>query len=182
MAKKATGYQFKTFTKTYNRYVRDYYRRARQIYKHENGLPARSRLHGVSKETLRSYMKDNEVLNRTDFREYYRSYKKELADEGLTTDPVQQIVSDQAYEYSYKQYKGFKIAVKKEGFEKKVKDIEKISLQDFRRGKWKTKEFFDAAKDYYKEMLEQGREKGLADKELWMYAKEEVSNLFFGSE
>lgn len=176
---------FKNFDKTYKRYVRDYYRKARMIYRRKHGYKANSRLpSSVTKEDLRKVMKDKTVLPRATFAEYYKSYKRDLISDDSTSDPTQYIVSHQAYEFTTEQYKGFKKALSERNQNDKfIQDLEGIKLYEFRTGAWRTEQFFESADAYYWRMKEEGAEMGITDsKELWMYAKKQVAMLYFGSE
>lgn len=178
-------YKFKNFEKTYRRYKRDYYRAARKKWNKLHGKKANARLPSyVNKSALENTMYDK-PLTRTQLRLDYRTYKKELIEEDKTTDPIRQIVSDQTYELSYKQYKSFRKAVRSEDFKPiaekyNLKGLEKVTEFEFRTEMWKSKEYYQAIKDYYRAMKKEAEEMGKAGKDVWLYAQEETNDLFWG--
>ena len=179
-------YKFKNFEKTYRRYKRDYYRAARKKWNKLHGKKANARLPSyVNKRALENTMYDK-PLTRTQLRLDYRTYKKELIEEDKTTDPIRQIISDQTYELSYKQYKSFRKAVRSEEFKvfaannEKLKNLDKVTEFEFRTEMWKNKDYFDAIKAYYHEMKREAEEMGLSGKEAWLYAQDETHDLFWG--
>lgn len=184
MARKSIYSDFRNFNKTYSVYKRNYYRKARQIYKKQHGLKAKSRLpKSVTKADLRNVMRDDEILSRRDFAETYRSYKRDLLENDSSADPTQYIVRDQAYEFSAKQYRGFKKAVATAGFDEEyARELENISMMEFMTGEWRTEEFFDRVKMAYQQAKIKAQQEGRTDKDIWLYAQKEVANLYFGSE
>ena len=177
MARRKKYSDFRNFDKTYARYKRDYFRKARQIYKHRMGLPARSRLpKSVAKEDLKAEMRDT-LLRREDFATAYRAYKRDLIKEDSTADPTQYIVNNQAYEYSRKQYLGYKRAV-----EELELDLPKVNYQDFMTGKWKSEEYYKLVKEQYHEIKSYLESQGYTGKELTLEIQSQIGSLYFGSE
>lgn len=189
---------FKNFEKTYQRYVRDYYRKARKLYikekskdpdvdlvKRGRGLYIKTddKEIKVTKKMMRTAMADQKVLPREKFAEYYKSTKKELEEQESTSDPTQYLVAKAAYRFSIEQYRGFKKAMKESYFEEATGvEIDKITLEEFRTGKWQTEEFFESVKAYYHEVKAEGEALGLEGKELTQFVTREVASLYFGSE
>lgn len=173
-------YRFRNFDRTYRRYVRDYYRAARRKYNRLHGRKSTARFPStVSKQDLQDVMYDK-LESRADFRTDYKNYKRELLEEESSADPVQYIVSNQTYEFSYKQYRGFKRAVKEAKFKEITGlDLEGVNEISFRSGEWRDDKFYEAARKYYHEMKAEAESLGKQGKNIWQYASEEVSKLFF---
>lgn len=188
MARRKKYADFRNFDKTYNRYVRDYYRKARQLYKHRMGLSPKSRLpKSVTKEQLQKEMLGDKYdpltgvggnpLSRANFADTYRAVKRDLKKEESSADPIQYIVNDQAYEYSRKQYLGYKRATEELNL-----DLPKIDFQDFMLGKWKSEEYFKIVKEQYHEIKEYLESQGYSGKDLTLEIQSQIGSLYFGSE
>lgn len=181
MAKRRTRYSgFRDFKKTYQRYVRDYYRKARSLYRRKHHLKT---ARGISKAEIKTAMYDENLLNRRDFAAAYKDYKRILKEQESTSDPTQYIISKQAYQFSEKQYRGFREAVEEAVYyDPELASFRNITQEEFRTGEFQTEEFFDMAKNYYHQKLLEGKAEGKSGKELWQYASEETARLYFGSE
>jgi len=189
---------FKNFEKTYQRYVREYYRKARKLYimekkrdpsteliKRGRGLYLKTKYKDikVTKGMLREVMYDKDVLPRAEFASAYIDKKKEFAEKGITTDPLQSIVSEAAYKFSIKQYRGFRESVEEAVYyDPEFATFRSVTQEEFRTGHWEKERFFDMVKDYYYQKKKEGYDRGLRDKELWLYARDAVANQYFGSE
>lgn len=115
------------FNKTYKTYRKRYFQKKRQFEK----LNRKNMRKGIEK---RYYMRE-EVMSKSDFYSVYGGYKEMLADEGIKNpNIVQYIVSDQAYIYSRKQYRGLKASFKKDLELGKLAMDEDFSEIDFRTG------------------------------------------------
>ena len=165
-----------SFQKTYNRYKRAYFARARQIYKKLNGIPAKQKVR-VTQEELKEYMYDNELLTKREFASTYKDIKSQLEKLDSSSDPTQYIVSQQAYKYSKAQYEAFtKVVRENEDFS----FLRGMSMQEFRTGSFRSKEFYDKLKELYSQKKQEYKELGYLEEELSQLAAKEVS-LFFGS-
>lgn len=197
---KAPGYKFKNFDKTYRTYVKKYYAAARKKYNLSKGKRSNAKIpRTVTKQDLQNEMDDN-LLTKADFRADYKSYKKDIIEEGSFADPTDRIVSHQAYEFSFKQFRGFRQSLRSNEMRKVFEDdnfkklarergidipdlekMKKVSQYQFRSGKYKdSKEFVDAMDLYYWYMKDQAEKMGKDKREQWLYAKNEVSKRFFG--
>lgn len=184
---KASPYRYRNFDKTYRRYKREYFKAARRRFKSWKRKLTESEMEEFDVPThptnayLEGFMKDT-LESRADFRTDYLDYKKDLISEGKeTADPIQYIVADQTYEFSRKQYSGFKKAVKQSEFEELTgMDLSKVSREEFLTGEWRNEDFFKAADKYYWEMKQQALAAGKSEKAAWMEAQAKVSALFFG--
>lgn len=184
-------YPFRNKEKTYKRYKRIYFEIARKKFNRaykKMSIDEKQELieRGVNpkrptQKVLQTFM-DDKLENKTDFAEDYRNYKRDLVFEGKdTADPIRYMVQDQAYKYSYKQYLGFKKAVKTEDFYGITGlDLTKIKKEEFMEGNWQDLAFFDALDKYYWEMKAQARAEGKVGKDISRYARNKVAELAFG--
>ena len=177
---KAAGYKFKNVDKTYRRYLKVYYNKAKTKWNKLHHRKGNAKLPKyVNKNALKNTMYDK-PLTKSQFRVDYKNYKRELVEEGKSSDPIQYIVSDQAYEYSYKQYKGFKSAVKKQEFKDLTgMNLENVSELEFRTGQFKDTEYYRAADAYYHAMKKEAEDLGFKGKEVSRYAHNKVGEMFF---
>ena len=180
MAKRRTIYSgFRDFKKTYQRYVRDYYRKARSLYRRKHHLKT---ARGISKAEIKTAMYDEDLLPRKELATQYKEYKRILKEQGSTSDPIQYIISKQAYQFSEKQYRGFREAVEEAVYyDPDFASFRNITQEEFRTGEFRTDEFFDMVKDYYHQKLLEGEAEGKTGKDLWLFAQEETARLYFGS-
>ena len=188
MARRKKYSDFRNFDKTYNRYVKLYYQKARQIYKYENGLPSRSRLpKTVTKKVLNSYMKGDpydpiynpsggKPMTRMNLANTYRSLRDEKIEKGTTEDIVQHIVNKQAFQFSRKQYVGYSSAIDELDL-----DIKKAKYMDFMIGRWNQDDYFKIVKERYHEIKDFFASKGYTGKELTDEVTRNIGELYFDS-
>lgn len=184
-------YPFRNRDKTYKRYKKLYFKKARSKFKKEwkrmsnedkqEYIEAGLNPKRPTQKVLQNFMEDD-LLSKTDFAEDYRNYKRDLIDEGKeTSDPIQYIVQDQAYKCSYKQYLGFKKAVETEDFYGITGlDLRKVKKEEFMTGRWQDQAFFDALDKFYWEMKAQAEAEGKTGKVAVREARNKVAELAFG--
>ena len=166
----------KSFEKTYSRYKRDYYKKAKQIWKRLHRIPAKQGVRVTHKE-LETMMYDDKVLSKREFAAEYKKVKRDLQAQDSTADPTQYIVSSQAYEYSEAQYRAFVKAKERDEFA----FMRGISREEFRTGSFRTMEFYSKIKEIYRQRKDDYRNAGFMEDELASMAAQDIS-LYFGSE
>ena len=166
----------KSFQTTYRRYVREYYKKARQIRKKLSIGISRGRGR-VSNAELRGYMYDDELLSKREFASEYRKAKEQLEAKDSSADPTQYIVNSQAYKYSEAQYRAFMKAAKEND---DLSMFRGMSREEFRSSEIRTEEFKQALSDIYRNLKDEYASKGWLEDQILKQAAADMRH-YFGS-
>ena len=154
----------KQFNESYKAYRKAYFKKVRQFEK----LNRKAERQG----SIKRYLMRSDVLKKADYYAARKAFKRELADEGIKNPNINQyIVSDQAYSYSRKQFRGLKS--RQDELKSEVGlDISGIKEIDFRTGNYEID--WDNLRNEYWRLRDEYNMSPEA-------ARKEISSLYFGS-
>ena len=152
---------------SYKAYRKAYFAKKRQFEK-------MNRQYEKKKKTQRFYMRQDQPMSRSDFVTTYKLYKEDFEAEGVKNpNIIRQIVSDEAYQYSRKQYRGLREAIKStDTLQRELGLPETFSEAEFRTGQIEID--WDIIRNNYHELID-------VYKFTPAEAKEQIGQLYFGS-